>query len=301
MVLIVGASGRLGGTVTRLLLARAAPVRILLRRDSPAEQLAAQGLATSPRDLIAAGAQPVYGDLKDRASLDTACQGVEAVITTANSALRGGADSPQTVDWEGNRSLIDAALAAGVGQFIFVSAQIADAASPVPFLQAKGKTEEYLRESGVPYTIIAPAAFMDVWIAMVVGMPAVAGLPVLVAGAGERKHSFIAQHDVARFVVASLGHEHAINRRLVIGGPDALSFRDAARAFARVLGRDVPVESVQPGEPVLHLPEAMSRMLPGFEIGDTAVDTSDLAKAFGVELTTLDDFARRMTGTGETV
>jgi uncharacterized protein YbjT (DUF2867 family) len=76
--------------ITQRLLAAGKEVRILVRHDSPSEELAKQGLATSAQTLINAGAQPVYGDLKDRPSLDAACQGIETLITTANSALRGG-------------------------------------------------------------------------------------------------------------------------------------------------------------------------------------------------------------------
>src|SRR5947207_5030814 len=151
MILVVGATGNLGGVVTRMLLAQGQPVRILARSRSNYQPLAD------------AGAQVVLGDLKQRGSLDPACEGVETVITTANSAARGGEDNPQTVDLEGNRHLIDAALAAGVNQFIFVSVLTADPNSPVPFIQAKGKTEDTLRESGLPYTIIAPNAFMEIW------------------------------------------------------------------------------------------------------------------------------------------
>src|SRR5512139_885326 len=145
MILVVGATGRLGGTIARRLLEQGKGVRILVRHNSPSEELAKQGLATSALSLIEAGAQPVYGDLKDRASLDPACAGIETVITTANSVLRGGEDNLQTVDVQGNRNLIDAARAAGVQQFIFTSALGADANHPFPLFQAKGVTDAYLR------------------------------------------------------------------------------------------------------------------------------------------------------------
>lgn len=90
MILVAGGTGRLGGLITRHLLEQGKEVRILVRRNSPSEELAKQGMATPIETLIDAGAQPVYGDLKDRASLDAACQGIETVVTTANSARRGG-------------------------------------------------------------------------------------------------------------------------------------------------------------------------------------------------------------------
>jgi NADH dehydrogenase len=294
MILVVGATGRLGGVITERLLTRGDRVRILVRRDSPAEQLAAQGLATSPQRLIAAGAEPVSGDLKDRASLAEACPNVDVVITTANSAQRGGADNAQSVDLDGNRNLMEAAHNAGVRQFIFVSATLADAKSPIPFLQAKGKTEQALQASGMSYTIMAPDAFMDVWIAMVVAMPALSGQPVTVVGSGNRRQSFIAASDVAQFTVAAVANPAATNKRLVIGGPEALSFRDAAAVFSRVLGRGVAVQSVDPGTPIPHLPDMMVAMLAGFDIRESVIDTAALAKTFGVPLTSVEAFARQM-------
>ena len=162
MILVVGATGLLGGQITRQLLAQGHTVRILIRKNSPSEQLAQQGMATPAHSLIEAGAQPVYGDLKEPATLAAACAGVQTVISTANSAVRSGEDNPETVEMAGNRSLIDAAKAAGVGHFIFVSAQLADPDSPVPFLAGKGQTEQHLQASGLPYTIIAPNAFMEI-------------------------------------------------------------------------------------------------------------------------------------------
>jgi uncharacterized protein YbjT (DUF2867 family) len=250
MILIVGATGQLGGAVAQALLAQGRAVRVLVRHNSPSEALASQGLATSAQTLQTAGAEMVYGDLKDRASLDAACRGVSTVIATANSVLRGGPDNVQTVDLEGNRSLIDAAAAAGVQHFIFVSAQNADPNHPVPFLQAKGQTEQHLIASGLPYTLIAPHAYMEVWLAMVVGLPALTGQPVTVVGSGARRHSFVSARDVAGYILASVDNPQARNQRLVIGGPEAVSFRDTAAAFAELLGRDVPIQSVTPGEPV---------------------------------------------------
>jgi uncharacterized protein YbjT (DUF2867 family) len=96
MILVVGATGVVGGMITRQLLEQRKEVRILLvRRDSPSAQLAHQGIATLAESLIESGAQPVYADLRDdHPSLDAAVEGVETVIPTANSAGRGGETRP---------------------------------------------------------------------------------------------------------------------------------------------------------------------------------------------------------------
>ena len=209
MILVVGATGSLGGMITRALLARGEDVRVLVRPGSDYQPL------------VEAGAQAVLGDLKDPATLGPACDGIDVVITTANTATRGGEDTVQTVDVVGNRQLIDAARAAGVKQFIFTSALGVTPDSPVPFMQAKASTEHYLRESGLDFTILAPTIFMDVWIPMVVAQPLMQNQPVTLVGEGRRKHAFIAARDVATFAVACVGHPAAINQYLPLGGPEA--------------------------------------------------------------------------------
>ena len=68
-------------------------------------------------------------------------------------------------------------------------------------MRAKGQSESALRASGIGYTILAPTAFMEVWPAMVVGMPALQGRPVTLVGEGSRLHSFVSNRDVAAFAL----------------------------------------------------------------------------------------------------
>jgi uncharacterized protein YbjT (DUF2867 family) len=281
MILVVGATGNLGGAVTRMLLAQGQPVRILVRPQSDYQPLAE------------AGAQVVLGDLKERGSLEAACQGADTVITTANSATRGGEDTVQTVDLEGDRNLIDKARAAGIHQFIFVSVLTADANSPVPFIQAKGKTEDALRESGIPHTILAPNGYMEVMVAGVVGMPAMMGRPVTIVGGGRRKHSFISVGDVAAFILAAIGNPAAINQKLLLGGPQPLSFRDAAAIYERVLGHQIQVRSVAPGEPVPGLPQMVAQLLAALDTYDSPIEMTETARTFGIQLTPLEEVVRR--------
>ena len=289
-ILVVGATGSLGTKITQILVGQKKPVRCLVRNRSNYQPLAT------------AGVQTVLGDLKDRQSLDPACQEIETVITTANSFLRGEPDNPQTVDLEGNRQLVDAANAAGAKQFIFVSANVADPNSPVPFLQAKAKTEEYLRMSGMTYTILAPNAFMDFWIANAVGLPAINEQPVYIVGEGRHKHSFVSDTDVAKIATASIGNPQAYNQRLVIGGPEPISLLDTIAVYERLLGHKVKVEHVAPMQPVPAFSEGslapFSRNLipvfASFEMFDSPMDMTQITRNFKIRLMTIEDFARKM-------
>jgi uncharacterized protein YbjT (DUF2867 family) len=281
MILIVGATGRLGGLIADRLLAQGRPVRALVRGGS------------DHRHLAEAGADLVLGDLKDRASLDRAVQGADVVITTANSAMRGGEDTVDTVEIEGNRNLIDAAKAAGVSQFIFVSGLGASEDSPSPFLRGKALAERYLRESGVPFTILTANIFMEVWIPAIVATPVRAGQPVTLVGEGRRRHTFVSMRDVAAFAIAAIGNPQAIGQQILIGGPLAISWRDIIDSAGRAIGREIPIRYVAPGDPIPGLPREVSDIAASFETFDSPIEMSETAARFGVSLTTIEEFVDR--------
>lgn len=296
MILIVGATGILGGFITKLLLKNRKDVRILLRHASPAEQMALMGMATSPKSLIEAGALPVFGDLKDPQSLQAACQGIKTIITTANSAMRGGEDNVNTVDLKGNHDLIEAAKHAGVHQFIFVSFLGASPDNPVPLFQAKAKTETSLIKSGIPFTIISPNFFMETWIGLVVGIPLTAHQPITLVGEGKRFHSLISIQDVAAFAVAAVGHPSAINQRLILGGPEPLSWCGIVDAFGQALGKPLSVNFVQPGEPIPLVPDIVPGMLAAMETYDSPIPMEETSRVFNVPLTPLSFVVKRLLG-----
>jgi uncharacterized protein YbjT (DUF2867 family) len=296
MILVAGATGRLGGDITLRLLQQGKPVRVLLRRNSVAEMLASQGMAVSPQRLLDAGAEPAYGDMKDRASLDAAMQGVEKVITTANSALRGGDDNPTTVDLHGNMNLIDAAKAAGVDHFIFVSILGFDPNSPNAFFAAKGKAEEHLINSGMHYTILAPEMFAEVWLGMVLGMPLANNAPVTLVAPASRRHTFVSARDVAGYAVAAAENPSARDKRIPIGGPEALSWQDVVAKASGILGRPLQVNLVQPGEPIPFLPPGVDQLMISGEQFESVVEMERLSETFGVPPTPVEDVIRGMFG-----
>src|SRR5688500_53349 len=113
MILVAGATGVLGSEIVRRLRQRGDPVRALVHHSSAPEKVAM---------LERFGAEIVRGDLKDRASLDAATRGASAVITTVTTILTSQpGDSFDATDGAGTRNLIDAAAAARVSHFVFVS------------------------------------------------------------------------------------------------------------------------------------------------------------------------------------
>ena len=272
MILVVGATGLLGGMITQQLLDNGKEVRILVRENSIATEMAQVGLGTPAETLIAAGAQPVYGDLKDRPTLDEACRGVTAVITTANSVLRGGEDTIENVDLKGTQNLINAAHEAGVKHIIYVSVLGADVASDNPLAQAKAVCEEEIKKSGMLYTILQPGPFMDVWVGLVVGPPLQAGQPVTLVKPATHKHAFVAMQDVADYAVKALDNKLVVKAFLRIGGPEAYSWQDIVDTAGDTLGHTLPVNYVEIGDPIPMLPESTVPIMYGFETYESYVN-----------------------------
>ena len=231
--LVVGATGMLGGEICRLFIERGKPVRALVRGTSSPDKVAR---------LRSLGAELVRGDLKDRQSLDAACRDASAVISTASSTLsRQEGDSIETVDRQGQLALIDAAAAAGVGHFIFISFPNVDIEFPLQ--AAKRAVEGSLRRSRMPYTILQPTFFAEVWLSPALGFDLVNG-KAQVYGAGDNKISWISFHDVAAFAVAALDKPQAKNAVLRLGGPDALSPLEVVRLAEQTTGRRFIVQHV---------------------------------------------------------
>lgn len=281
MILVVGATGMLGGLIVKNLLAQGKKVRALARPTS------------SWQSLKDAGCDVVHGDLKDPASLTKAMQGVERVVSTANSALRGGDDTVESVDLAGNKALIDAAKAANVKQFVFISGMGRDENSPSPFMRAKAATEKHLQASGVPHTILVPNFFMDVWIGMIVGGAIAGGRPVTIIGDGQRKHSMIAVQDVAAFAANVVGNAAALNKTFVLGGPAPITWHDVVGAYEKATSKKIELVKVPLGGKLPGLPDMMSDIMNALDTFDSPIPMDETAKTFGVTMTSLDTFVRQ--------
>ncbi len=291
MILIVGASGRLGSAVVRHLLTQGKSIRVMTRNPPGLGHLKQQGV------------EIVSGDLRDRASLARACQGVEQVLAAAHALDGKGDNNPQMVDDMGNRHLIDAAKAAGVKHFIFVSVQSASPASPLEFIRIKYRTEEYLRTSGLSFTILRPGAYMELW-AQLIGQPIREQGKTTIFGRGNNPINFVSVEDVARFVSVALDDPRAYNAVIEVAGPENLSMNQVAEIFERASGRQakkrhIPLPMMRVMSVLIRpLNPAMSRLIRNGIFMDTAnlrYDTANTAHTFDIQLNSLEEITGRTT------
>jgi uncharacterized protein YbjT (DUF2867 family) len=293
MFLIVGASGRLGGAVARLLLSQGKPV-VAMTRD-----------VSKLADLKAMGAQVIAGDLRDRSSVARACEGVETVFAAAHAFEGKGKNGPRAIDDRGNRNLVDAAKAAGVQHCVFTSVLGAAPDHAIDFFRIKHGIEEYLKASSLSYTILRPAAFMEFWAALV-GIPVLTKGETTIFGRGHNPINFVSVDDVARFALLAFDDPNALNRTIEIGGPQNLTLVQVAETFERVSGRAVKKKHIP--LPVMRVmrvlmqpvDEALSRQIGSgiyMDSGNVSFDPQEMLKqfpAFGTSLTTLGEVASRL-------
>ena len=222
-VLVAGASGQLGGSVARALLAEGIPVRALGRN------------AAKLRPLQADGAELSITDLRDVAAVREALSGVDQIVSTANNVMGSGASSPHRVDVAAYRTLTTMARDVGVGRIVHVSARNIGPDSIVDFFRVKHAVDDVIRSSSVPYVLLHFSAFMDVWASVVFG-DAARPKAVTLFGGGHRRMNFISVADASRFVVAVVRDGSVVNEIIDIGGPSQATFAEFADIAERALG-----------------------------------------------------------------
>ena len=150
-------------------------------------------------------------DLTSRESVDAAVRDVDLVITAHGATEAQGPNSPEQVDWIGTRHLIDAAGKIGVKHYVMISA--ASAGNPDAPLNErfgnvliwKGHAEDYLRESGLPYTIVRGPGLRD--------NPG--GQKPIVLEQGGSGRRLMEREDLATVTVAVLNNKAAMGKTFV--------------------------------------------------------------------------------------
>jgi len=155
VVLVAGATGQTGREIVKHLQMEGYRVKALVRDEAKA------------RELLGADIDYVQGDVKDPATLAPAFSGVQAIVSSIGARGKDGPDRPEMIDNQGVKNLVDAAKAARVAQFVLVSSRgVTQADHPLNrmfgnVLMWKLKGEDYLRGSGLAYTIVRPGGLLN--------------------------------------------------------------------------------------------------------------------------------------------
>lgn len=227
-VLVTGATGQQGGAVARALLSKGHRVRVLTRKPD----------SDAARQLAAAGAEVVAGDLGDAASVVKAAKDIDAMFLMGNSYEAG-------MEEETRQGILaaDTAKAAGVGHLIYSSVADANKKTGIPHFESKFLVEQHVERLGIPYTISAPVAFMENFVA-----------PWSIGALSQGTHAFavpakrplqlVALADIGAFVAALVERrERVFGKRFDFAG-DELSGEDQAKILSQAIGRPINYQEI---------------------------------------------------------
>jgi uncharacterized protein YbjT (DUF2867 family) len=221
MILVTGATGRVGREVVQQLAASKMPVRALVRS------------ADRAGDLAGPGVELAVGDLEDPGSLDRALAGVRSVFLASPA-------EPKLSEREGNA--IEAARRAGVRFIVKVSVSGGPDA-PTQIGRWHWATEKRLAGSGIASTILRPTLYMQgafLWLSEIAESGHI-HLPM-----GDGRASVVDARDVAAVAVRAIQSGGLPQPLYDVTGPAAVSFDEIAAAISQAAGRPVVYVDVTP-------------------------------------------------------
>lgn len=219
MILLTGANGKTGKAIIKTLSKVEMVCAFVHREDQTpvAKSLGAKKV--------------VVGDLRDESTIRRALQGVRAVYHLCPNM------SPDEVRI--GKLILDEAQKAGVEHFVYHSV-LHPQTENMAHHWAKLQVEEMLFESGLPFTILQPAPYMQ---NLLTGWQSIVEEGVLrVPYSVEAKFSFVDLEDIAeaaKIVLTESGHTNAIYE---LAGTNPTTHTEVAEIFGRVLKRDVRTE-----------------------------------------------------------
>jgi len=227
-ILVTGGTGFIGQALVRHLADAGHRVRLLLRASSQSPKL--------PRSVPV---EVTVSGLDDERGLRAAMVGVDTVYHLAGTEWRGAYASLVDIDIQGTQNVVTAAIDARVKRFFFVSHLGADRASAYPVLKAKAIAEEFIRRSGIGYTIMRTAIVFGRNDGFTTGLAQLLStLPriFLVPGDGESLLQPLWVEDLATCLTWALDDERTLNQMYEIGGPEYLTFNQVIMMITEVLG-----------------------------------------------------------------
>lgn len=288
---ITGATGVLGRATALHFLRKGCKVTGLVRNPDKAT------------DLISAGGKLVVADLStlvpDRSMFDD----IEVVLIASHSMIGRGKNASRIIDDKAVRLLIDAARKAGVKQFIYTSIHGASPDHPVDFFRTKFHIEEYLKKSGMNYTILRLSAFMEWHAYNLLGKQIVERGKTTILGSGNNKQNFIAVRDIVTALNQIAGNAWYFNKTVSISGPENLSKNEVAEQFSRSFGIEARVSHV-PDTALKILAAVFNPFHPGLsrvmklslynEHSDQCRDASETIRQFAMPPTHLNGFIQSL-------
>ncbi|HIK12672.1 MAG TPA: SDR family oxidoreductase [Oscillatoriaceae cyanobacterium M33_DOE_052] len=231
-LLVVGATGTLGRQIARRALDEGYQVKCLVRSFNKASFLKEWG------------AELVRGNLCAPETLPSALEGVTAIIDAATARATDSLSIRQ-VDWEGKVALMQAAKAAGVERYIFFSILDNEKYPHVPLMEIKRCNEAFLESSGLTYTTLRLAGFLQGLIGQY-AIPILDNQSIWVTGE-TAPIAYINTQDIAKFAVRALAVPETENKTFPVVGSRAWNADEIIQVCERLSGKTAKVNRIPIG------------------------------------------------------
>jgi nucleoside-diphosphate-sugar epimerase len=231
MILLTGASGTVGVRLASALAARGHEVRVLvLPRDPGSDRLRA------------AGCQLCEGDLRRPDTLPPALAGVETVYHLAAVILSEERGVFRRVNEQGTAALLDAAIAAGVRHFIYVSSASIVYPRPTPYSRSKRMAEARVRAFAdrLGITIVRPTLVYEPGggLELEIFREYLRRSPLLLLpGGGTARKVPVHVDDLVQGLAAIAGNPRAVGKTYDLCGPEVVSLAELAGLLLAQDGR----------------------------------------------------------------
>jgi uncharacterized protein YbjT (DUF2867 family) len=183
--------------------------------------------------------QVSIASLEDARGLRAALVEVDTLIHLAGAEWHGRRGDVLAVDAAGTRALVEAARDAGVTRIIYLSHLGADRASGYPVLRAKGIAEEFIRQSGLTYTIVRSTLLYgeeDVFLNVIAALIRLGPGFFFMPGDGKVSLQPLWVEDLVTCLEWSLSDLTSLNQTLSIGGPEFITFHQMVETVMNVMG-----------------------------------------------------------------
>jgi NAD(P)H dehydrogenase (quinone) len=222
VILVTGAAGKTGQAVIKALVARRQPVRALVRRDEQTQIVKSLGAK-----------EATVGDMRDVSTLTRSTKDAHAVYHICPNV------SPDEIAI--GKAAITAARETGVEQFVFHSVMHPQTEAMTHHWK-KLRVEEALFESGLAYTILQPASYMQ---NVLGGWKAIVERGVYtVPYAVETRMSMVDLEDVAEAAAVVLSEPGHLGATYELAGPEVLTQTQVAQILSKHLKRPVHAEQI---------------------------------------------------------
>ncbi|MEN8242572.1 MAG: NmrA family NAD(P)-binding protein [Chloroflexota bacterium] len=238
MILVTGGTGFIGQAVIRHLVAEEHQVRTLLR---PSKHNPDLPKGTPVEVMLSA--------IDDERSLRPALSGVETIYHLVGVEWQGVNGDLVRTEIEGTKTLLRAAKEAGVKRIIYLSHLGAERPSAFPVLKVKGIVEEYIKRSGLEYSIIRPGLVFgpnDNFITSMTKLLAIYPGVFFLPDKGDSLLQPIWVEDLATCLTWLLEKEELLNQTIEIGGPEFLTIREVIEQVMAASGMKRFLVGLQP-------------------------------------------------------